>query len=238
MAIKGILFDKDGTIVDYWRTWLPINREVALFAAAGDRALADELLRLGGQDPATGRVAAGSPLAVGSVADIADTFAAHPGVKAPSNFLAEIDRIFSAGGARHSELVDGARETIAELKRRGLRLGIATNDSIGGLEASLGRHDILGLFDFTAGCDSGFGAKPDPRMVLAFCAAVDLAPREVAMVGDAVSDLAMGRAAGVGLAIGVLGGTSERDDLDGYADLILDSINELLSRAELCPSLG
>ena len=37
MAIRGILFDKDGTIIDYWRTWVPINRKVALYAARGDR---------------------------------------------------------------------------------------------------------------------------------------------------------------------------------------------------------
>ena len=82
MAIRGILFDKDGTIIDYWRTWVPINREVALYAARGDKALADELLRLGGHDPATDRVTPGSPLAAGDFLDIAEAFAAHPGVAA------------------------------------------------------------------------------------------------------------------------------------------------------------
>ena len=33
MAIRGILFDKDGTLIDYRRTWVPINREVADFVA-------------------------------------------------------------------------------------------------------------------------------------------------------------------------------------------------------------
>ena len=41
-------------------------------------------------------------------------------------------------------------------------------------------------------------------MVLGFCEAVEVAPGEVAVVGDAVHDLAMGRAAGVGLTVGVL----------------------------------
>ena len=50
-AIRAILFDKDGTIIDYWKTWVPINREVALFAAGGDPLLADELLCAGGHDP-------------------------------------------------------------------------------------------------------------------------------------------------------------------------------------------
>jgi phosphoglycolate phosphatase len=232
MTIRGILFDKDGTIVDYWQTWVPINREVALFAAQGDKALADELLRLGGHDPETNRITPGTPLAAGNVIDIAEAFAAHPRVGAADRLTVGVERIFRQGGAKHSQLVAGARDTIAELKRRGFRVGIATNDSAGGLEASLAQHNTLDLFDFTVGCDSGLGSKPDPRMVYGFCEAVGLRPAEVAMVGDAVHDLAMGRAAGVGLNVGVLSGTSAREDLAACADLILPSINELLLRPE------
>ena len=147
-------------------------------------------------------------------------------------------RIFRRGGAQHSALIEGARETIVELKRRGFRIGLATNKSMGGLEASLAQHDILHLFDFTVGCDSGFGAKPDPRMVLGFCEAVGVIAREVAMVGDAVHDLAMGRAAGVALNVGVLSGTSGREDFEDLADLILDSINDLPARPEFSRAGG
>ena len=232
MAIRGILFDKDGTIIDYWRTWVPINRKAALYAAGGDTALAAELLQLGGHDPATDRVTPGSPLAAGDFLDIAEAFAAHPKVAPAGQLVAGIERIFCTGGAQHSQLLDGARATLVELERRGFRLGLATNNSAGGLQASLADHDILDLFDFAVGCNSGLGSKPDPRMVRGFCETVGLAPREVAVVGDAVHDLAMGRAARVGLNVGVLSGTSEREDLEGYADLILPSINELLDRPE------
>jgi phosphoglycolate phosphatase len=56
---------------------------------------------------------------------------------------------------------------------------------------------------------------------------------EVAVVGDAVHDLAMGRAAGVSLTVGVLSGTSAREDLAGLSDLIVASIAELPVRPEL-----
>jgi phosphoglycolate phosphatase len=232
MAIRAVLLDKDGTVIDYWQTWVPINREAALYAARGNRQLADELLRLGGHDPATDRIAPGTALAAGDFRDIAAAFAAHPEVARAEDLVEGIERVFCTGGARHSALIAGARETIAELKRRGFRVGIATNDSAGGLEASLAAHGVLRLLDFAIGCDSGFGSKPDPRMVQGFCAAVGVAAREVAMVGDAIHDLAMGRAAGVGLNIGVLSGTSAREDFDGYADLILPGINDLLARPE------
>jgi phosphoglycolate phosphatase len=234
MGIRGILLDKDGTIIDYWRTWVPINRKAALFAARGDAGLAQELLRLGGHDPATDRITPGSALAAGDFYDIAEAFAAHPGVAPPAELVQGIERIFCTGGAEHSALIEGARATLVELRRRGFRLGLATNDSAGGLEASLAGHDVLGLFDFAVGCDSGFGAKPDPRMVLGFCRELGFEPQSVAVVGDAMHDLAMGRAARVGLNVGVLSGTSGREDLADYADLVLPSINEMLD----CPEFA
>src|SRR6185295_3103885 len=218
--------------IDYWLTWVPINREVALFAAGGDLGLAHQLLRVGGQDPATDRVVPGSVLAAGSVEDIATAFAAQLGARSPQQLAQGIEAIFRRGGSEHGRLARGARQTVAELRRRGFRLGLATNDSIGGLEASLGPHHILDLFEFKVGCDSGFGAKPDPRMVQAFCAAVGLPPSAVAVVGDAAHDLIMGRAAGVGLTVGVLGGTSGRQDLEPYADRIVDELVDLLLIAD------
>jgi phosphoglycolate phosphatase len=228
MPIRAILLDKDGTILDYARTWLPINREVALFAAGGDSRLAAELLALGGHDPRTDIVAPGSPLAAGSIADIAHAFAPRLGARVPANFEREIDRIFREGGTRNAVLIDGALEAIEKLIAAGFRLGIATNDSIGGLEASLSRHRrVLDHCEFLAGCDSGFGAKPAPGMLTAFAEHIGCPPRAIAVVGDAVHDLEMGSRGGAGLKVAVLSGTSPHDVLAPYADLVLPSIREL-----------
>lgn len=229
MAIRGVLFDKDGTLIDYARTWVPINRRAAAFAASGDAALAADLLRLNGQDPETGDIVPGSVLAAGSIAEIAAAFKTRLGPSTPPQLEGDLDRIYSAGGAEYAVLIDGVADTLRELKRRGIRIGVATNDSMGGLDASLRRCGILHLVDFAAGCDAGFGSKPDPRMVFAFCDAVGITTRETAVVGDALHDLAMGRAAAAGLVVGVTCGTSARDDLVPYADIILDRIDGLLA---------
>ncbi len=226
-GVRAILFDKDGTIIDYWATWLPINREVALFAARGDIALADRLLRAGGQDPERNTVAPGTPLAAGSVAEIADVFAGLLGARTPPRLTDQIDRIFQEGGARFSSLIAGAAECVAEMERRGFLLGLATNDSAGGMRASLAAHDLLGRFRFLAGCDSGHGAKPEPGMALAFAEAVGIAPREMAVVGDSAHDLDMGRRAGAGLLVGVLCGTGRGSDLEAKADVVLATTADL-----------
>jgi phosphoglycolate phosphatase len=226
--LRAILFDKDGTILDYWKTWIPINREVALFAARGDQALADILLRLGGHDPVTDRVASGSLLAAAGLQLITDTFADHLGPRTPAHLYDNIARIFRDGGARSAVLLDGARDTVLVLKGRGFKVGLATNDTVDGMYASLARFDILEHFDFLCGCDSGFGAKPSPGMAVAFAEAVARHPSEIAVVGDSTHDLHMGQAAGYGCAVAVLTGPGTRADLAPHADLVLDSVNDML----------
>jgi phosphoglycolate phosphatase len=55
-----------------------------------------------------------------------------------------------------------------------------------------------------------------------------VAEDRTAVIGDSPADLAMGRAAGAGLVIGVLTGAGDRRTLAAGADLVLDSIAELL----------
>ena len=71
MPIRGVLFDKDGTLLDYHLTWGPINVAAADIAAAGDRALADRLLAVGGMDRASMITRAGSLLAAAHTVEIA-----------------------------------------------------------------------------------------------------------------------------------------------------------------------
>jgi hypothetical protein len=63
--IRAILFDKDGTLIDYRASWLEANRAAArdLAAAAGHApAFADELLRRLGYKPTENRFVEDNPL--------------------------------------------------------------------------------------------------------------------------------------------------------------------------------
>src|SRR5690606_16258353 len=83
MTIRGILFDKDGTLLDYHATWMPLNERVALEAAGGDADRAHALLVAGGLSPDTGRVRSGTVLAAGTNAEIAAFWHPMLGDKAP-----------------------------------------------------------------------------------------------------------------------------------------------------------
>lgn len=226
--MRGIVFDKDGTLLDFNRTWLPIYRHASNHFAAGDARLAESLLTSHGFDADTQRFVGGSLLAAGNNQQIAAAWATQLGLSAEREQIsAQLERIFREQGAVMATAVEGLAATLAHLHDAGLKLGVATADSHDGIINTLQAFDVLDRFEFLAGYDSGHGVKPEPGMVHAFCSATGLSITEVAVVGDNRHDIEMGRNAGAGLCIGVLTGTSTRTELAAIADMVLDDIRGL-----------
>lgn len=229
--IGGILFDKDGTLIRYDESWGPVNREAARIAAAGNEDLELPLLSAAGMDPVSGHTRADSLLAAGNAAEIAAGFVAAGSPLAVDDLTKLLDALF-VQATDYAVPVTDLRALFSTLKGRGLKLGIASSDNELSIRQTAARFEITEFVDFVAGYDSGFGSKPGPGMVLAFCAATGLPPDRVAVVGDNNHDMAMAANAGAALKIGVLTGTGGRETLAPHADLCLDSI------AALEPLLG
>ncbi|WP_020592137.1 HAD family hydrolase [Kiloniella laminariae] len=226
-VIKGILFDKDGTLLDYAKSWMPLNRKASLMAAAGDETLAARILEATGYDAVQDRVLPGSMLAASSNGEIIAKWCEFlPGV-AYEDLLQRVEKIFQEDGETAAVAVTDLSVLFDRLKARGLKLGVATSDSEQGARRSLKRFGAVEKLDFIAGYDSGHGLKPTAGMVQGFCAAMSLDPDQVMVVGDNLHDMEMGHNAGAGLKVGVLTGTSERDVLATLADHVLGSIEEL-----------
>ncbi len=226
-AIQGVLFDKDGTLLDFDRTWTPVSRRCAAAVGRTPSEVAD-LLAASGHDPRTDRFRAGSPMVAGTAVDVAQAYAeVLQDGRTVADLASIVDRIFLEVAGGLAVPVHGLRPTVETLRSRGLCLGVATSDNTASAEAALARLELRAHFAFVCGYDAGFGAKPGPGMVLGFCTAAGLQACEVAVVGDSVHDLHMARAAGAGLAVGVLTGPATRAELEHDADVVLGSIAEL-----------
>ncbi|MEH6578382.1 MAG: HAD family hydrolase [Amphritea sp.] len=224
---KGILFDKDGTLLDFMATWMPGIRKAAQWVAGNDTALAERMIIASGYDPELDIITSGSLLAAGNTAEIATSWRTLLEGEPPVDLVSGMDAIFRQQGAENGVPVTDLGTLFHSLKQRGIKLGIATSDSQQGAELSLAPFGILDQLDFICGYDSGHGFKPGPGMVHAFCRHTGLNQDEVIVIGDNLHDIEMGRNAGAGLTIGVLTGTSNREQLCEDADHVLSNVAEI-----------
>ncbi|MFK0687113.1 HAD family hydrolase [Mesorhizobium sp. IMUNJ 23033] len=225
--IKGILFDKDGTLVDFNATWLGIADFMAMDAAEGDRWKADRLLAAAGFDFVNKRFKPDSIFASGSNMDVVELWFPRLSDEDQMLAVARFNEITSVQGSAMAVELPGIVDSLRALHKRSYRLGVATNDSTSGAEKTLVTLGVAQLFDAAYGYDSVARPKPAPDTILAFCDLTGLRPAEIAMVGDNRHDLEMARAGGCGLAVGVLSGTGTRESLSSIADVVLDSVADL-----------
>jgi phosphoglycolate phosphatase-like HAD superfamily hydrolase len=231
-GIDLVVFDKDGTLIDFhamWGGWaLELGRRLD---GATRRPVAGDVFAAIGFDPVSGRVRAGAPLAVATMGQIAETIAAVIRRWCPS--IAAARRAVESAWFEPDPVATAVPTTdlpalFERLRGSGRRIAVATTDDRAPTEATL---RALGIRDFVSALacgDDGVGVKPDPAMVLAICAALQVAPAAIAVIGDTPVDLAMGRSAGAGRVIGVLTGVGDRAELEPLADVVLPSIGELV----------
>jgi len=219
---KGILFDKDGTLFDFEATWAAWAREVLSTLAAETSMAPERLGRAIGFDWETGRFAAESPVVADTSSAVAAVLAPMVGMEARRLSL----RLDEAAARARPVLFPGVGDALTALSRGGLRIGLATNDAAAAARRHLAAAGIDHHFDFVAGYDSGFGAKPDPGMCHAFAAELSLRPGACVMVGDSLHDIAAGHAAGM-RTIAVLSGPVSDPALCATADHVVAGVTEI-----------
>jgi len=197
-SVRGIAFDKDGTLVDLDARWVPFFLEsidrVAL--GSGDPTLVARLRSILGVDE-DGLVPDG-PAAVETLDHIIDRMigeliaGGHERDRA-AELVAAADLGTGYGPLRPLGPVVSA---LGELRTRGHTLAIATSDGRGNTIDELAALGVTELID-TMRCGDDDGAvKPDPVVLVSIAAEWGIDVVSLLFVGDSRQDLATARAAG------------------------------------------
>lgn len=224
--LTALLFDKDGTLVHFDRTWGRAAGAVMRQMARDDAHAVARLEAVSHYLPDEERFLPTSPLVSGSSAHYGPLWAHALGRPADADFLAEIDRLFAAEGLANLTPIGHPGRALQRLKAAGFALGIVTNDAEENARQQAAALGFLDLLDAVHGYDSGFGSKPGPGMVAAFAERFGHRPYAMAVIGDSAHDLAAARGAGARFIL-VRSGPAPVDDLVTDADLVVDSVDDL-----------
>ena len=222
-AIKGVVFDKDGTLYDFNATWGAWTLGLLTEEVGDDPARLAKLADVMGYDVANRRFRKDSIVIASTASEVADAIMPYLPPQPKAELIARMNaRAATAPQVEAAPLAD----YLDGLRGMCLKLGVATNDAEAPARAHLAASHVVDRFDFIAGYDSGFGGKPEAGQLIAFCEATGLAPEACVMVGDSTHDLHAGRAAGM-RTVAVLTGLAEAPELAPHADVVLPSIAEL-----------
>ena len=225
MAFKGLLFDKDGTLFHFQESWGEWMRQIInelTTDSTRDRKMMAKALGFDLNQKTFLKESVFIAGAAGEFLSIIEPYSR----RLKGNRLREF--ITSKSVKLIQVPVTNLPQLFDQLKSQNIFLGIVTNDCEEPAKSQLESAKILDYFDFVVGCDSGYGAKPEPGQLIEFLNIFDLKSYEVAMIGDSTHDLMAAQKAKI-YSVGVLTGVAEKEELMPHADKILDSIEELPS---------
>ena len=176
-ALRAVLFDMDGVIVDTE----PLHEAalIGLYAARGWPVADPKFFAFKGRVP---------PDVFG---EIAATFGGDAGLHAADKHV-----LFEALFEAHAALVPGARAFVESVRARGLAAALVTSARRSEQARVFERFALGGLFAKVVAAEDVTRAKPDPEPYLAGAARLGVPPGACLVVEDSVHGVASGVAAG------------------------------------------
>ncbi len=215
MALRGIIFDIDGTLVDTNPTHVEAWRRA--FQRLGYEVPTERIeIEIGkGGDQLV-------PSILGEEASERDGDALR---KAQKEIFLEL------AGERTFRVFPGVTQLFDVLRQRNVRTALATSSNEKHLQATTRSAgiDLPRLADVLVTSDDAEASKPAPDLVISAVEKLGFSPGECAMVGDTVYDAQASLAAGVTF-LGVLSGGSTRETLlEAGASAVWRDTGEMLS---------
>ena len=235
--IDLVIFDKDGTLVDFDQLWTgKLKRAVDLvMQQTGVKLETAQALHISlGVDVASGKTIPESPLAVATLARLGMVCATVLYQHGLPWHRAETiaDQVFMpviVAAPTSADLAPFGDLTgfFTRLQQAGLKLAICTSDDRMASEATLPLLGIAGLIGHMVCGDDGLASKPAPDGILHLAHVSQTHPSRILMVGDSAGDMLAGRNAGAGMCAAVLCGTGIESALRVHADVVMADIHAI-----------
>lgn len=127
-----------------------------------------------------------------------------------------------------ADLIKGAGETLAQLRKKGYRLGVVSSGNDCRVNREIDELGMAGFFQVVVCHEQISNRKPHPEGLECAMRSLGCSQSEVGYVGDTPEDIEMGKSAGV-LTVGVRSAYPTSWKLESQRpDIFLNSLTELL----------
>lgn len=216
MAIKAVLFDLDGTLVDSAHDLTHALNH--LLAELGLGTLSVEEVK--------GMIGDG----VGMLVERGLAARGGDPAEAPA-LVPRFLEVYEGKAARFTRPYPGSEQMLLALSERGLPLAVVTNKPYAASCEILEALDLMSFFAAVVGGDSRPERKPHPAPLLWAAERLRVSPAKAVMVGDNHHDVSAARAAGMA-AVAVTWGYSHVPHEELGADRLISTFDELLQFLE------
>jgi len=228
---EGIVFDKDGTLLDFQETWNPAIYEAIQHVTGNDERRRDAIANALGFCLETKRTKSKAPILE------LDNHTLSRLISPWTNGADLIGLCCELSMKTLSE-ARGATSVLRTLQSRRIPSALCTNDYEKIAKKQVEAFRWSSLIQPVLGCDSGYGEKPGPGMLLEAVRVMGVEPAKCAMVGDCKGDLVAARRAGFRAAIMV--GPADAEEVieaceTGLADFWIENLEGLLLPPKALP---
>ncbi|MDH6426040.1 haloacid dehalogenase [Paenibacillus odorifer] len=237
---SGILFDKDGTLLDLLATWgnwaeLVLRGLEDQLAIMGAGFIVERSKVLGTQHDPQGKLIGYDPAGPLTMATEEESY----GVLAWQLYAAGVpwnealtrvksitkNAMYELRRRRMAQPLAGLHSFLEQCSAASLKLGVVTSDGAKTTGEHLEWLNVAGYFDSVVTRDRVKNGKPAPEMAELACRELGLSPEETIIIGDSNADMQLGKGAGLRLVIGISASGDGEHLID--ADVIISGFNEL-----------
>lgn len=238
MCIDAIIFDKDGTLLDFEAFWIPVSVKAikdALKELGAVETFVEPILEAfgvyNGIADINGVLCKGTYQQMGQIVYDILTQAGYqiPPEVAIKAVIEAYNNNDTAGEIKPTtpELV----RILTQLKRQNKKLAVVTTDNRQITCKCLEELGIYHLFDKVYTDDGQIPTKPDPYCVSDFCRLTGIPKEHILMVGDTVTDIRFAKNAGISV-VGVAKTEQNKQILAEGADAVIPDLSHIFELLE------
>lgn len=229
-----IIFDKDGTLIDFQSTWTPwLSALAESLEADCNFDVSSRLYDVMGYCHKTETLSDSSLLAYASMDIIKEKIKSmllENGIEndAVDSLLRKCWKECHVNNTSRPVPITDLPALFGNLRKAGVKVALCTSDSRASTESALRKLHVRELVDaIVCSDDENMPPKPSPCGVLKICSNLGVDLADTIVVGDTTTDMLMAKSAGVGFIVGVLTGIGTKNELSSYADVILDNVEQI-----------